>query len=71
MSPVNRVGFPLYSTVFCVLAMTAVSPLGRSLASWSKSMICGRWSAASSALTAWMFVWRRVSPARSTCRNVL
>ena len=47
-----------------------MSPLGRSMASWLKSVIGGCPIAASSALTASMFVSRRVSPARSISRSV-
>ena len=70
MSPLYGVGLPLTLMVLGVLARTAVSPLGRRWASWSKSMIECCPSAASSALTASMFVSRRVSPARSTSRSV-
>ena len=53
-----------------VEAMTAVSPLGRSVASWSNWKIWPCPIAASSALTAFTFVSRRLSPARSISRNV-
>ena len=64
------VGVPLTLMVLGVVARTAVSPLGRRDGSWSKSVIGCCPSAASSALTALMFVSRRVSPARSISRSV-